>query len=174
MSKPNEQVYILEKKKVNKLSEIFPSNSKEDWLKKVDSDLVNSDYKSLFSEISGFKVEPVYHSDDNIIDWTIEFPDEWHSYEFNHASNATEANKNALIALNNDVNGICFSNPENLGYSIKNISTEHIRIDFIDYSDKFLEDWTQFLKKNKAKGSLHNTINTNIPITRYYKKQVDL
>ena len=148
---------------MNKLSEIFPSNSKEDWIEKVNSDLVNTDYKSLFSDISGIKVEPVYHSDDKIIDWTIEFPDEWHSYELIDASNATEANKNALIALNNDVNGICFSNPNNLDILLKNISTEHIRIDFINYSDKFLEDWTQFLKKNKAKGSLHNTINSNIP-----------
>ena len=41
------------------------------------------------------------------------FPSNWETYQLIDATNAKEANKRALNALQNDVSGLCFSNPNN-------------------------------------------------------------
>ena len=60
-----------------------------------------------------------------------------------------------MNALKNNVNGICFSNPKNLSCLLKDISIEHIRIDFSNYDKNFPKKWNEFSKNRKVQGAFH-------------------
>ena len=79
----------------------------------------------------------------------MDFPESWHIYEFIKVENAKKANKIALNALKNNANGICFSNPKDLSVLLKDISIEHIRLDFADYDKIFLPNGINFQKIEK-------------------------
>ena len=53
--------------------------------------------------------------------------------------------------LNNDIGGLCFSNPNNLNSLLKNISVEHIKIKFTNYKKNFISEWNKYQEKNNIK-----------------------
>ena len=79
------------------------------------------------------------------------------------ASNASKGNKRALTALQNNVSGLCFSNPNNLEKLLKGIQIEHIRIDFKNYTNDFPAKWKGFIKGRNATGAFHGLTKNKTP-----------
>ncbi len=123
---------------MTKLFANFNQVSKKKWVNQISLDLKGFDYtKKLVSSIQEIKIDPIYHSDDNIKTYNTNFPSTWEAYQLIDATNAKDANERALNALHNDVSGLCFSNPNSLDIRLKNIKIEHVRIDFSNYSESF-------------------------------------
>jgi len=141
---------------MSKLFSSFEKISKKRWLEKINIDLKEDDYNTkLVSKIEDIEIDPIYHADDKITTHNINYPSDWEPYQLIDGKNAKKANKRALEALKNDVSGLCISNPNNLNLLLKNISIEHIRIDFTNYSKSFPLEWHEFIKKKKVKGAFH-------------------
>ena len=147
---------------MNRLFIDFDPVSKNKWLEQIDSDLKGNTEK-LISTVEGITIQPIYHADDNFKTYTSNFPSAWETYQLIDATNAKEANKRALNALQNDVSGLCFSNPNNLDVLLKDISIEHIRIDFSNYSENFPLEWENFTINKNVKGAFHGITKSNIP-----------
>ena len=150
---------------MSKLFTNFNPVSKNQWSEKINIDLKGFN-KELNSEIEGIKIDPIYHNDDKTPTYSCNFPSTWTTYQLIDATDAVEGNKRALDALENDVDGLCFSNPNNLEKLLKNISIEHIRIDFSDYHNDFPIQWANFSKNKNVEGAFHGT--TNVKIKDYY------
>ena len=147
---------------MNRLFIDFDPVSKNKWLEQIDSDLKGNTEK-LISTVEGITIQPIYHADDNFKTYTSNFPSAWETYQLIDATNAKEANKRALNALQNDVSGLCFSNPNNLEILLKDISIEHIRIDFSNYSENFPLAWEHLTINKNVKGAFHGITKSNIP-----------
>ena len=150
---------------MNKLFSEFKPISKNEWKSNIDKDLQQSSLslKSLNSKTEDIIIEPIYHSDDNQKIYQSEFPSYWEVYQLIDATEPKKANLKALEALENDVSGLCFSNPNSLHILLKNISIEHIRIDFSNYSNNFQKEWISFTKNKKTQGAFHGRTNYKIP-----------
>ncbi len=147
---------------MNRLFIDFDPVSKNKWLEQIDSDLKGNTEK-LISTVEGITIQPIYHADDNFKTYNSNFPSNWETYQLIDATNAKKANKRALNALQNDVSGLCFSNPNNLEILLKDISIEHIRIDFSNYSENFPLEWEQLTINKNVKGAFHGITKSNIP-----------
>ena len=147
---------------MNRLFIDFDPVSKNKWLEQIDSDLKGNTEK-LISTVEGITIQPIYHADDNFKTYNSNFPSTWETYQLIDATNAKEANKRALNALQNDVSGLCFAHPNNLDVLLKDISIEHIRIDFSNYSENFPLEWENFTINKNVKGAFHGITKSNIP-----------
>ena len=147
---------------MNRLFIDFDPVSKNKWLDQIDSDLKGNTEK-LISTVEGITIQPIYHADDNFKTYTSNFPSAWETYQLIDATNAKEANKRALNALQNDVSGLCFAHPNNLDVLLKDISIEHIRIDFSNYSENFPLEWEHLTINKNVKGAFHGITKSNIP-----------
>ncbi|MEE2954143.1 MAG: methylmalonyl-CoA mutase [Bacteroidota bacterium] len=150
----------------NKLFSKFHFSSSEDWIKKIENDFENkniTDFKSTYEDL---KISPFYHNDIKQKNFIINFPNDWYIYQLINVEDPKEANKRALNAIKNNVNGICFSNPKNLDILLKDIDFRTIRLDFRNYTKSFIEDWIEITNKKNITASLHgleeinNQINT--------------
>ena len=147
---------------MNRLFIDFDPVSKNKWLEQIDSDLKGNTEK-LISTVEGITIQPIYHADDNFKTYNSNFPSTWETYQLIDATNAKEANKRALNALQNDVSGLCFAHPNNLDVLLKDISIEHIRIDFSNYSENFPLEWENLTINKNVKGAFHGITKSNIP-----------
>ena len=147
---------------MNKLFTNFDTTTKKKWIEKINIDL-NNKVNKLKSNTEGIKINPIYHADDNLKIYNCNFPPTWINYQFIDATNAKKANTKAIEALQNNVAGICFYKPNNLEILLKNIPLKDIRIDFQNYTQKFIKEWGSFSKNKNAKGSFHGNTNINIP-----------
>ena len=126
----------------------FDKVSLQEWKDKIISDLKGDDYtEKLVSEAENIEIHPIYNSESCVDLAEINLPNDWIPFQCIDATNSTIANKKALEALNNDIDGIHFSNPTNLDVLLKNISVEHISIKFSNYSEDFLNQWNAFRKE---------------------------
>ncbi|MEC7864019.1 MAG: methylmalonyl-CoA mutase family protein, partial [Bacteroidota bacterium] len=141
---------------MNKLFTAFDPVSKNKWLKKINIDLKGNTEK-LISTIEEIIIDPIYHADDNFKTYNSNFPSTWESYQLIDATNAATANERALLAIKNDISGLCFSNPNNLGVLLKDIKIEHIRIDFTKYKPSFPEIWKEYTLGKEIQGAFHGT-----------------
>lgn len=149
---------------MNNLFSKFNTVSKEEWEEKIISDCKKTNYTSeLTSNSEEIKVSPIYHSDNKTPIHTASFPESWECYQLIDASKANEANKRALTALQNNVSGLCFSNPTNLEKLLEGIQIEHIRIDFKNYTDDFPEVWNNFIKGRNVTGAFHGLTKNKTP-----------
>ena len=152
---------------MNKLFSEFEPISKKEWIKKIKSDLKDSGRNNKLTSINeGIKTDAIYHADDNIPTYCCDFPPNWTTYQIIDATNPKEANKRALNALKDNVGGLYFYNPNNLELLFKNISIEHIRIDFGVYSKDFPLEWAAFTKNKNIQGAFHGITNSNL--VNYY------
>ncbi|MEC9303626.1 MAG: methylmalonyl-CoA mutase [Bacteroidota bacterium] len=143
-------------KKNKKLEYNFKAVTKKEWEKQLYLNLNLTNKNNLKKKRQGINIDTLYHYDDKIKTYNINFPESWHIYEFIEVVDAKKANKIALNALKNNVNGICFSNPKNLSCLLKDISIEHIRIDFSNYDKNFPKKWNEFSKNRKVQGAFHS------------------
>ena len=134
----------------------FNTVSKKEWEEKIISDLKGADYtEKLVSNTEEIEILPIYHSDNKIHTHTVSFPENWECYQLIDASNANEGNRRALTSLQNDVSGLCFSNPNNLERLLEGIQIEYIRINFKNYTNDFPLQWKKFIKGRKVTGAFH-------------------
>ena len=148
---------------MSKLFSAFNAATKREWTDRITTDLKGADYnEKLASNIQGIEISPIYHANDNIPIFNSSFPEHWECYQLINAKNAKEGNKRALEALQNDVSGLCFTNPNNLVVLLKDIEIEYIRIDFKDYDATFINQWEEYSKGKKIKGAFHGTENTSL------------
>ena len=137
---------------MNSLFQQFQTQSAKQWEEKIKADLKGKDYDSL---IGNDGISPFYHADIVNQKQPITKENSWNTCQLIDASNAKDANRKALLALKNDVSALCFSNPNNLEILLKDISIEHIRIDFKNYTDKFVNEWIAFIENKKVNGAFH-------------------
>ena len=149
---------------MSKLFSAFNAVSKKEWENKINIDLNGADYnEKLVTNYEGIDIHPIYHSDDNLQSYNCNFPSTWETYQLIDATDAKSANKRALTALKNDVSGLCFSNPNNLDTLLEDISIEHIRIDFTNYSTDFPEKWKNYINGKTIHGAFHGITENAIP-----------
>ena len=137
---------------MSNLFEEFPEFSASDWKEKILIDLKGKEYNSLIAEDGTL---PFYHADNVEQNPPLTKKDTWKTCQLIDASNAKEANKRTILALQNEVNALCFKNPNNLEVLLKDVSIEHVRIDFKDYTAKFVNKWISFIENKKVHGAFH-------------------
>ena len=148
---------------MNKLFSAFNITKKKEWIEKISTDLKGADYNDkLVSEDQGIEISPIYHASDNTPIFNSSFPEDWECYQLINAKNPKEGNKRALEALQNNVSGLCFTNPNNLAVLLKDIEIEYIRIDFKDYDSEFINKWEEYSKGKKIRGAFHGIANTTL------------
>tara|TARA_B110000263_G_scaffold137803_1_gene119549 strand:+ start:3069 stop:6074 length:3006 start_codon:yes stop_codon:yes gene_type:complete len=138
----------------------FTNSTVKEWQENIKSEFKDKDYNNLFKKIEEIKISPFFSN--NQLNTTLEFPKIYENYQLIDARNATKANKKALNALNNGVSGLCFSNPNNIEILLKDINTEYIRIDFINYNKIFIKELKKYSKKNNIIGAIHGLENLRI------------
>ncbi len=149
---------------MSNLFSVFNEVRKSEWKEKINTDLKGGDYnEKLISLSEGIKILPIYHADDKIKTYNCNFPSEWEIYQLIDATDAKQANKRALTSLQNNVSGLCFSNPNNLDILLNDIAIEHIRIDFTNYSDEFQKVWQEYAKGKSVQGAFHGITTAVIP-----------
>ena len=155
---------------MSKLFSGFNAATKKKWIEKVTTELKGADYnKKLVSDAQGIQIAPIYHDNDNIPIYNSSFPDNWECFQLINAKNPKEGNKRAIEALQNDVSGLCFTNPNRLAVLLKGIEIEHIRIDFKDYDAEFINQWEEYSKGKNVKGAFHGIEDTNLLSTVFAK-----
>ena len=76
---------------MNKLFTAFDSVPKKKWIKQINTDLKDANYtEKLISTAEGIEIAPIYHADDNLKTYSINFPSTWESYQLIDARNALE------------------------------------------------------------------------------------
>ena len=138
----------------------FTNSTVKEWQENIKSEFKDEDYNNLFKKVEKIKISPFFSN--NQLNTTLEFPKIYESYQLIDARNAIKANKKALNALNNGISGLCFSNPNNIEILLKNINTEYIRIDFINYNKIFIKELKKYSKKNNIIGAIHGLENLRI------------
>jgi len=155
---------------MSKLFSAFNAATKKEWIEKITTDLKGADYnEKLVSDAQGIEIAPIYHANDNTQMFNSSFPEDWESYQLINAQDPKEGNIRALEALQNDVSGLCFTNPNNLAVLLKGIEIEHIRIDFKDYDAEFINQWDEYSKGKNVKGAFHGTEDTTLLSTIFAK-----
>ena len=155
---------------MSKLFSAFNAATKKEWIEKITTDLKGADYdEKLVSDAQGIKIAPIYHDNDNTPIFNSSFPEYWESYQLIDGKDPKKGNTRALKALQNDVSGLCFTNPNNLTVLLKGIEIEHIRIDFKDYDAEFINQWGKFSKGKNVKGAFHGTEDTTLLSTIFAK-----
>ena len=139
---------------MNKLFNNFKGVNLEQWKEKVITDLKGSDYnEKLVTQVEEIEIQPIYNSESISETPSVNSPSDWISFQLVDGTDAKTANKKALEALNNDISGLYFSNPNNLEVLLENISVEHIKLKFTNYSEEFLTEWEEF-RTNAHPGDL--------------------
>ena len=156
---------------MSKLFDNFEKVSLQDWNEKIIKDLKGSNYrKKLVSFTEGIEINPVY-SDENIEKiHPINFPSDWISFQEIDAIHAKTANQKALLALNNDVSGLSFINPNNLDLLLEGIAVNDIAIKFTNYHSDFINEWKYYCDINNITITAITDENIIIPETFDYAK----
>ena len=145
---------------MNKLFQEFNETSRKEWENKIKKELANKEFKDLESNIEDINISPFYHNQDKIPQYNCSMPNDWKIFQFINAKKAKKANQKAKEAIKNKIDGICFSNANNLKSLLKGIE-KNITIDFIDYKNNFLNELKSF-NNNKIQGNLHANDKHNI------------
>ena len=141
----------------------FKSVSKQEWKNKIIQDLNSISYSGKLNiKIEDIDTAPIYHQEDNIKTYSCNFPSTWKNYQHINANNAKEANKRALEALHNGVEGLFFSKPSNPTELLKDINLSNIYIYFKEYDKNFIKLWHNFSKDKKIKARFYDTIDSNL------------
>ena len=131
----------------------FKASSANQWKAEIINDLKGRSFNTLINKKG---ILPFYHADNTLQNSAILKENNWHTCQLIDATDAVKANRQAILALENEVSALCFSNPNNLKLLLKNIAIENIRIDFKNYSATFVTEWITFIKNKQVYGAFHN------------------
>ncbi len=175
--------------KREKLFEMFPGVSTEEWRAKVEADLKGApfDKKLVWRTNEGFNVQPMYRAED-IADLKTteslpgEYPfvrgtrtdNDWLTRQTIIAESAEEANKKILDVLTKGVNSIYYHVPKTM-VSLATVSTllegvdlekTEVNLSTCQYHTKELCDaLVAYVKEKKAEATFHGSIDCN-PLKR--------
>lgn len=172
----------------NKFFSDFSGVSKEAWKNQIVKDLKGADYneKLILKSAEGFDIQPFYHPEDvqgldqvnQYAGWTSEAtvnslsPRQWENRMYIDVNDAKEANKKALLALQNGADGISFAltapaDAQMLDTLLKEILLEYCSVSFrINQSPlEFAKVFVDYVKTNqypqdKINGSLNVDFST--------------
>ena len=147
----------------------FTNSTVKEWQENIKSEFKDEDYNNLFKKVEKIKISPFFSN--NQLNTTLEFPKIYESYQLIDARNAIKANKKALNALNNGISGLCFSNPNNIEILLKDINTEYIRIDFINYNKIFIKELKKYVVTEQT---MENISNSHFLDQKTFKGSIDL
>ena len=160
---------------MNKLFSEFDSLSTQQWKDKLSSDLKGKTFEDLTNSDGTL---PFYHSDTHQHFKPLSSPHQWMNVQWIDGSNAKEGNRQALEALNNGMNALCFSNPTDLPNLFKDILIQHIEVHFENYSSDTPKLWEQLvadrgIDPEDANGSFFGQEEGELPNFYYHSVVVD-
>ena len=160
---------------MNKLFSEFDSLSTQQWKDKLSSDLKGKTFEDLTNSDGTL---PFYHSDTHQHFKPLSSPHQWMNVQWIDGSNAKEGNRQALEALNNGMNALCFSNPTDLPNLFKDILIQHIEVHFENYSSDTPKLWEQLvadrgIDPEDANGSFFGQEEGELPNFYYHSVMVD-
>ena len=137
----------------------FNYTSKKDWEKLIFNNKINK--KSLFSDFEKIKISPIYHSDDMHKNFECSFPKKWINYQNIVVRDVEQSNKEAHEAIQNNVSGLHFSNPQELNRLLYNIPIEKIKLNFSNYKKSFPNELKEYIKNKKILGGAFHKLEKN-------------
>ncbi|MDE6276473.1 MAG: methylmalonyl-CoA mutase small subunit [Muribaculaceae bacterium] len=175
--------------KKEKLFDMFPGVSYEEWRAKVEADLKGADFdkKLVWRTNEGFNVQPVYRAEDTEGLKTTEslpgeFPyvrgtrrdNEWLHRQEIIADSAEEANKIALEVLGKGINSLGFkvADADEVPVLLKDIDLAAVEINISCCMSKVMDvakALVAYIKENKAEESFKGSIDFN-PLRKALKK----
>ena len=144
---------------MNKFFKNFKNLDGSDWDKNIKSVFTTQSYDKLFKEYEKISIKPFYHN--NQPAKNIDFPSKIFNLQKIDATNAKIANEKALAALNTGIDGLCFSNPNNLKVLLKDIKTEYIKTVFININDSFTDELNKYKELDKISGAISSDSKLN-------------
>ena len=129
---------------MNKLFSDFAPLSSQQWKDKLAQDLKGKTFESL---VSSDGTLPFYHYDTHQHFQPLASSMSWDSVQWIDGSDAKKANAQALEALQNGMNALCFSYPNDLKTLLKDILIQHIRVDFENYSPNIVKEWEDIISE---------------------------
>ena len=160
---------------MNKLFSEFNSLSTQQWKDKLSNDLKGKTFDEL---INSEGTKPFYHSDTHEHFNPLPTSTDWISVQWIDGSQAKEGNRQALEALNNGMNALCFSNPTDFNVLFKDILIQHIHIYFENYSSESVEEWQRLIHEQgispeDVKGGFIGNEEGKLPNFSYHAVVVD-
>ena len=136
----------------------FNPVSKQEWMDKVNIDLKGADFdkKLVWKNLSKIDIQPFYTNEDtiNCLTNTGENSQSLINYRAIKAQNAENANKLALKAIEEGMNGLIFEMVEHITVSnlLKDIDLNEISVSFILSSNEllFATEFISFVKENNV------------------------
>ncbi|WP_298288930.1 methylmalonyl-CoA mutase family protein [uncultured Lutibacter sp.] len=136
----------------------FNPVSKQEWMDKVNIDLKGADFdkKLVWKNLSKIAIQPFYTNEDtiNCLTNTGENSQALTNYRAIRVQNAENANKLALKAIEEGMNGIIFEVVEHITVSelLKDIDLNEISVSFILFSNElsFATEFISFVKQNNV------------------------
>ena len=159
---------------MNNLFKEFTSSTSEEWREKIESDLKNKSFSELESNFENIPISPFYHADQQKNAQTLKNTSDWEIVQYIDGTDAKQANKNALLALQNGATALCISKPNNLNVLFKDILIQYIRIDFKDYHPTIVEEFEKLVQKRKInkediRGAFHGIEKENYLPNYFYR-----
>ena len=160
---------------MNKLFSEFDSLSTQEWKDKLTADLKGKTFEDLTSSDGTL---PFYHSDTHQHFTPLSTSHKWMNVQWIDGSEPKTANQEALEALNNGMNALCFSNPSDLPILFKDILIQHIEVHFENYSSDIPKLWEELvtergLDPEDINGSFLGQEEGNLPQFAYHSVVVE-
>ena len=124
----------------------------KEWNKKIVSEIGVEKYNDLIKKNEDIHISPIYHQ--NKLESNPIFPNETKNLQLIDATNPKITNQKALIALNTGIDGICYSNTNNINVLLKDIKTEYIIAVFINFKSSLLIELKEYPKKDLISGGI--------------------
>ena len=153
------KTFISSEEKMNNFFKNFNQYQLKEWNKKIVSEFGVDKYNNLIKKNEDIHISPIYHQ--NKLESNPIFPNEIKNLQLIDATNPKIANQKALVALNTGIDGICFSNPNNLNVLLKDIKTEYIKTNFINFKSSFLKELKEYSKKDMISGGISENKDQN-------------
>ena len=144
---------------MNNFFKNFDQYQLKEWNKKIVSEFGVDKYNDLIKKNQDIHISPIYYQ--NKLESNPIFPNEIKNLQLIDATNPKIANQKALVALDTGIDGICFSNPNNLNVLLKDIKTEYIKTNFINFKSSFLKELKEYSKKDMISGGISENKDQN-------------
>ena len=134
---------------MNNLFKEFDKSSLKNWREKIIKDFDSNYYHNkLKSKIEGINIDPIYNFESIDKVYAIQMPSRWELIEIIDNPDPHIANKEALNALKNDIDGICFTKVKKLDITLQNIKTDENKIIFKNIDTIKINEWIKNKNSN--------------------------
>ena len=113
-------------KKMSNVLEDFNAISKKQWEKKIKEDLSKIKIQTKKIKFEDIEISPIYHNEDKFKSINCNYPSKWNIFSYIENKDAKISNQKAIQAIKKNVDGIYFSNANNLDVLLQNIDLNKI------------------------------------------------